>query len=121
MKILNIQKKEGTIGITRFNFKTKEVICNYFQFTLMDPWWIPKKDDNFMGLNIVLYGWLFFYFGYSIYGAAFEDKDGKIKYKNKNYKLYQFDKNISLDIHNKIKKGYTMKMINGNVHFKERG
>lgn len=36
-----------------------------FQFTFKEPWWIPKRDRNYRGLGYVLYGWLFFYFGYT--------------------------------------------------------
>lgn len=35
-----------------------------FQFAFKEPWWIPKCDRNYRGLGYVLYGWLFFYFGY---------------------------------------------------------
>lgn len=36
------------------------------QFTTEDPWWFPKCDKH-CGKNkdIVLYGWLFVYFGYT--------------------------------------------------------
>lgn len=36
------------------------------QFTLKNPWLIPKCDKNYgKEKNIVLYGWTFVYFGYS--------------------------------------------------------
>lgn len=33
----------------------------YWQFSLKDPWLLPKYDPNFC--SGPLYGWLFFYFG----------------------------------------------------------
>lgn len=33
----------------------------YWQFSLKDPWLLPKYDPNFR--SGPLYGWLFFYFG----------------------------------------------------------
>lgn len=36
------------------------------QFTLKEPWLLPKCDKHYGGdSDIVLYGWLFVYFGYT--------------------------------------------------------
>lgn len=36
------------------------------QFSLKEPWLLPKCDKHYgENKNIVLYGWLFVYFGYT--------------------------------------------------------
>lgn len=52
--------------------QTKEIENVYVQFSLKDPWWIPKYDPNFADGTIPLHGWLFFYFGRSKYGQTIE-------------------------------------------------
>ena len=36
------------------------------QFSMTEPWLAPKRDEHYgRNKNIVLYGWLFIYFGYT--------------------------------------------------------
>lgn len=36
------------------------------QFSMTEPWLVPKRDKHYgRNKNIVLYGWLFIYFGYT--------------------------------------------------------
>lgn len=42
------------------------MICStdVIQFTFKNPWFLPKYEDNFAGVEgLRLYGWLFLYFG----------------------------------------------------------
>lgn len=44
------------------------------QFSLKDPWLFPKVDKHYgKNIDIVLYGWLFIYFGYTDYLKVQED------------------------------------------------
>ena len=47
-----------------------DIYSVYWQFSLKDPWLLPKYDPNFCSGS--LYGWLFFYFGKK------KEKGGKI-------------------------------------------
>lgn len=58
---MKIIRKGTTFGLIFWKKKRMYV----FQFTFKEPWWIPKCDRNYgKRKDIVLYGWLFFYFGY---------------------------------------------------------
>ena len=54
-------RSKGTFGL--LSVKTKRIYV--FQFTAKEPWLLPKCDRHYgEDENIVLYGWLFVYFGY---------------------------------------------------------
>ena len=55
MKIL---RKRGT-----FVFVTKKK-AYIIQFSLKDPWLLPRHDPHHSEADANLYGWLFFYFGW---------------------------------------------------------
>lgn len=58
---MKIIRKGTTFGLIFWKKKRMYV----FQFTFKEPWWIPKCDRNYgKRKDIVLCGWLFFYFGY---------------------------------------------------------
>lgn len=64
MKLMRLGK---TFGL--FNFRKKRIYL--LQFSLKDPWLIPKCDKHYgENKNIVLYGWLFVYFGYTDYSEV---------------------------------------------------
>lgn len=59
MKLL---RSKSTFGL--LSLKKRRLYL--LQFTLKEPWLIPKCDRNYgEGKNIVLWGWLFVYFGYT--------------------------------------------------------
>ena len=61
-KYIRFMKYKNTYGLA-FKFKNKSKMI-IWQFSLKNMWLIPKVDKNYMN-NSVLYGWLFFYIGYS--------------------------------------------------------
>lgn len=66
---MKIIRKGTTFGLIFWKKKRMYV----FQFTFKEPWWIPKCDRNYgKRKDIVLYGWLFFYFGYTDFGGTHE-------------------------------------------------
>lgn len=59
---MTIISKRATFGLLLLKKKRMYV----FRFSFKEPWWIPKCDRNHGKYkDIVLYGWLFFYFGYT--------------------------------------------------------
>lgn len=57
MKVL---RKKSTFGLV---IKRRLYLL---QFSMVEPWLIPKCDKNYgRNKDIVLYGWLFIYFGYT--------------------------------------------------------
>lgn len=64
MKLMRIGKTFGLL-----NFRKKRMYL--LQFSLKDVWLVPKCDKHYgENKNIVLYGWLFVYFGYSDYSEV---------------------------------------------------
>ncbi len=57
-----LMKYKNTYGFLYELRNKKRMII--WQFSLKDMWLYPKIDTNYMG-NSVLFGWLFFYIGYS--------------------------------------------------------
>lgn len=89
-KILSAKRKNLTWQFIVANFKTKEVRSVYFQFSLKDPWWLPKYDPHFGKADIPLWGWLFFYFGGRKEGMLCETTNDNAKIIDKNGKKYYF-------------------------------
>lgn len=59
-KVLKILRKNGTFVF----INGKDASRNFLiQFSLKDPWILPKHDSKFLDGGCDLYGWLFFYFG----------------------------------------------------------
>lgn len=59
MKVL---RSKSTFGL--LSFKTGRLYL--LQFTLKEPWLVPRCDRNYgENKDIVLFGWLFVYFGYT--------------------------------------------------------
>lgn len=59
MKLL---RNKATFGL--LNKRTGKMYL--LQFSLKEPWLLPKCDRHYgWNSNIVLYGWLFVYFGYT--------------------------------------------------------
>lgn len=64
MKLMRLGKTFGLL-----NFRKKRIYL--LQFSLKDPWLVPKCDKHYgENKNIVLYGWLFVYFGYTDYSEV---------------------------------------------------
>ena len=63
-KVLWFKRIRGSFMWFVLNKKTNKINKIYCQFSLKDPWWIPKYDPNYLDGKLPLYGWLFFYFGY---------------------------------------------------------
>lgn len=58
---MEFRRSKATFGI-RFG-KSKRMYV--LQFTTKEPWFLPKYDREYgENKNIVLFGWLFVYFGY---------------------------------------------------------
>lgn len=69
-KLLFAKRHRGTFLFAFANFKTQECYEWYVQFSLKDPWWIPRYDPYFLNDGKwPLAGWLFFYFGRHTRGA----------------------------------------------------
>lgn len=63
--VMELIRERFTFGL--LSYKTKRMYL--LQFSLKDPWLLPKCDKHYGGdLDIVLYGWLFVYFGYADLG-----------------------------------------------------
>lgn len=61
MEILRVKSTFGLLSL-------KKRRLYILQFTLKEPWLIPKRDKHYgENKNIVLYGWLFVHFGYTDY------------------------------------------------------
>lgn len=59
MKLL---RRRATFGLLSYRTGRMHIL----QFSLKEPWLLPKCDRNYgEDKNIVLYGWLFIYFGYT--------------------------------------------------------
>lgn len=69
-KILFLKRIDFTFLVGIANFSTREVYNIYWQFSLVDPWWLPKCDPEFGKEKKPLYGWLFFYFGRDTEGVV---------------------------------------------------
>ena len=64
MKLMRLGKTFGLL-----NFRKKRIYL--LQFSLKDVWLFPRCDKHYgENKNIVLYGWLFVYFGYSDYSEV---------------------------------------------------
>lgn len=120
MKILKLDFKGGTFGVTMARPKKQEILTYYVQFSFKNPWWLPKKDSNFADLNVVLYGWLFFYFGYSVSGILVPNETGEFACNGQMYSVYGIDKSISLEVHERIKQGYKFNVVDENIVMEEK-
>ena len=59
---MEVFRIKSTFGF--MDLKTKRMYL--LQFTLKNPWLLPKRDKHYgEDKNIVLYGWLFIYLGYA--------------------------------------------------------
>ena len=79
-KIILFKRKRGTFMWWILNKNTNKINNSYIQFSLKNPWWIPKYNPNFLNGNCPLFWWLFFYFGKNEIGVLI---DGKITLYNK--------------------------------------
>lgn len=62
---MELIRNRFTFGL--LSYKSKRMYL--LQFSLKEPWLLPKCDRHYGGdLDIVLYGWLFIYFGYTDFG-----------------------------------------------------
>jgi hypothetical protein len=85
------------------NFKTKEAYSIYFQFSLKDPWLLPKCDKHFGKGDYPLYGWLFFYFGRETEGIIYETSDVDTKIKDRSGKHYYLFRIKDRDMKDKVR------------------
>jgi hypothetical protein len=69
-KLLFVKRHRGTFLFAFANFKTQECYEWFFQFSLKDPWLLPKYDPYYLNGKWPLAGWLFFYFGRHTRGAV---------------------------------------------------
>lgn len=76
-KILFAKRKRFTFLISIADFSSQECYEVYFQFSLKDPWWLPKHEQEFGKSKIPLYGWLFFYFGRRSIGVLVPSENGR--------------------------------------------
>lgn len=59
--VMKLIRERFTFGL--LSYKTKRMYV--LQFTTKEPWFLPKYDREYgENKNIVLFGWLFVYFGY---------------------------------------------------------
>lgn len=59
---MKLIRRKSTFGLV--SCKTGRMYL--LQFSLKEPWLFPKRDKHFgENRDIVLYGWLFLYFGYT--------------------------------------------------------
>ena len=64
---MEILRVKSTFGLPSLKKRRLYIL----QFTLKEPWLIPKRDKHYgENKNIVLYGWLFVHFGYQRKGIA---------------------------------------------------
>lgn len=75
-KILFAKRKRFTFLVSIADFSSQECYEIYFQFSLTDPWWLPKYEPEFGKSKIPLYGWLFFYFGRRSIGVLIPSENG---------------------------------------------
>lgn len=75
-KILFAKRKRFTFLISVADFSSQECYEIYFQFSLTDPWWFPKYEQEFGKSKMPLYGWLFFYFGRRSIGVLVPSGNG---------------------------------------------
>lgn len=73
-KIILFKRKRGTFMWWILNRNTNKIDNAYIQFSLKDPWWIPKYNPNFLNGKCPLFGWLFFYFGKTEIGELIDGK-----------------------------------------------
>lgn len=81
-KIILFKRERGTFMWWILNKKTNKINNAYIQFSLKNPWWIPKYDSNFLNGKCPLHGWLFFYFGKIEAGELI---NGKVKLYDRYY------------------------------------
>lgn len=112
--LLKVHRIRFTWLFTIANFKSKEIYDIYFQFSLKDPWLLPKYDPHFGKTDTPLYGWLFFYFGRQTIGMLYKtdatnapicDKKG-----NKYTPLYAENRNKRDALHALIKNNMQFKI-----------
>lgn len=104
---LHIDRKRFTWNFMMCNFRTKEAYSIYIQFSLTDPWWLPRYDPHYSKIDIPLYGWLFFYFGRRTEGILYETEEPDAKITDKQgQKYYLFvikDRNIKDRVRQAVK------------------
>lgn len=76
-KILFVHRERFTFLIDIADFSSQECYGIYFQFSLKDPWWIPRHKENYLGKGFDLTGWLFFYFGRKSFGVIIPAAPGE--------------------------------------------
>lgn len=89
--LLDVVRTRFTWNFMIANFKTKEAYSLYIQFSLTDPWWLPRYEPHLGEIDISLYGWLFFYFGRRTEGILYETTDENAKIIDKKgfkYRLF---------------------------------
>ena len=73
-KIVLFKRKHRTFMWWILNKNTNKINNAYIQFSLKNPWCIPKYNPNFLNGNCPLFGWLFFYFGKNEIGVLIDEK-----------------------------------------------
>lgn len=59
---MKLIRKRATFAL--LSYRTRRMYL--LQFSLKEPWLLPKCDRHYWeDKNIVLYGWMFIYFGYT--------------------------------------------------------
>ncbi len=59
---VKLLRRRATFGLLSYRTGRMHIL----QFSLKEPWLLPKCDRDYgEDKNIVLYGWLFIYFGYT--------------------------------------------------------
>lgn len=102
--LIDIVRKRFTWNFMNANFKTKEVYSIYIQFSITDPWWLPKYEPHFGKEDIPLYGWLFFYFGRRTEGVLYETDNNDAKLTDKNGQKYYLFKTKDREMSDKVRK-----------------
>lgn len=79
VKVLFKKRINWTFAVKLANFKTQEVSDWYCQFSITDPWLLPKYEPEFGEEKYPLYGWLFFYFGRHSSGMVTKIEESEVQ------------------------------------------
>lgn len=121
IRIMPVLRKNGTFKISYVNFKTMEARALYLQFTLKDPWWIPRYEKHFGKADIPLAGWLFFYFGVLTEGIVYpgDEKANIIDANGNRYYYIGFATRAEADdYHKKVTAGEQFDILEDKVNSK---
>ena len=70
---IKFYRKKFTFSMWIYYKKNNEYkfIAPVIQFSFVEPWYYPKIDRNYKGINLWLCGWLCVYFGFYYKGNRY--------------------------------------------------